>query len=338
MKKSLLTLLIIGCALSVMAQSPSEKKDPYVRYVGKFEGEGNVIQFALKDGDLVLIAPGAPVQKLKFLGENKFQSRVFTDQHFAFSESHGVITEVITGEKPVAYRGKKIDSDGTILSDVMDSLFTHHTSTEHFLLRYSAVDSNVVDSIANDFETNYKKVLHDFRIDNIPRVTVRIYPDLKSFHNGINLPGGADHVLATAFGTDDIRMVSPNNAGPERWMLPYAAPHEFTHCVQLIIDYSPNNPRWLWEGVAQYEAAWFFNPAELDFIKKKEFPHLTDLNNGMEYMLGFAIIEAIKDLWGFNTVIELIQNRGDVKKVLKIDTKEFEEKIFKRIYAKYVGG
>lgn len=119
-------------------------------------------------------------------------------------------------------------------------------------------------------------------------------------------------------------------------MLAHFAPHEFTHCVHLNIDYSPNNPRWLWEGVAQYEAGWFFDPNELDIIRKKEFPPLANLNNGMEYMLGFVIIEAIKELWGFDTVISLIKNRGEIQKVLKIDEKLFEEKVYAHIYGKYI--
>jgi len=203
-------------------------------------------------------------------------------------------------------------------------------------LRYSGVDAVIVDSIALDMEKSYTRILHDFKLEKLPIVTVRIYPDLDSFHKGINFPGAPDQVLATAFGKDDIRMVSPRNAGPERWMFVYAAPHEFTHCVHLNVDYSPNNPTWLWEGVAQYEARWFFDPNELENIKKKDFPSLASLDQGMEYMLGFVVIEAIKDLWGFDAVINLIKNQGDVQKVLNIDQRKFEEKIFERIYSKYV--
>jgi hypothetical protein len=56
----------------------------------------------------------------------------------------------------------------------------------------------------------------------------------------------------------------------------------------------------------------------------------------MEYMLGFALIEAIKDIWGFDAVISLIKNRGDVQKVLSINESQFEEKVFGHIYEKYV--
>jgi len=343
MQRALLIPLITFYVLSVTAQpSPAQSKgktqdpNPHARYVGKYEMNGNVIQFALQNDRLVLVVPGAPIQELEYRGKNKFQSQTFKDQPFVFAEDDGQVVEVSTGEQEGAFKGKKIAGNVELLSVAMDSLLTFHKSTEHFFLRYSGVDAGVVDTIAMDMEKNYSRILHDFKLEKIPLLTVRIYPDLESFHKGINFPGAPDQVLATAFGKNDIRMVSPRNAGPERWMFAYAAPHEFTHCVHLNVDYSPNNPKWLWEGVAQYEAQWFFDPNELENIKKKDFPSLSSLDQGMEYMLGFVVIEAIKDLWGFDAVINLIKNHGDVQKVLKIDQKAFEEKIFARIYSKYV--
>jgi len=342
MLRGLLIPLITFCIVSLnshlsSAQAERKKQDPnpQARYVGKYDMDGNIIQFALQNGRLVLVVPGAPIQELEYVGKNKFQSKVFTDQYFVFEQSNGAVVEVNTGEGG-PFKGKKVSDLGELLSVTMDSLLTVEKSTEHFLLRYNGVDADVADSVAMDMEKNYTRILHDFKLKKIPTVTVRIYPDLESFHKGINFPSASDQVLATAFGKDDIRMVSPKNAGPERWMFAYAAPHEFTHCVHLNIDYSPNNPRWLWEGVAQYEAQWFFDPNELENIKKKEFPSLASLDQGMEYMLGFVVIEAIKDLWGFDTVIGLIKNHGNVQKVLNIDQRKFEEKIFERIYAKYV--
>jgi hypothetical protein len=53
-------------------------------------------------------------------------------------------------------------------------------------------------------------------------------------------------------------------------------------------------------------------------------------------MLGFVIIEAIKDQWGFDTVIELIKKRGDIQTALKTDQQAFEKIIYDRIYEKYI--
>jgi hypothetical protein len=339
MQRTLLSMFIIVYALSLKAQTHSDAKvseknhvNQHGRFVGKYEMEGTVIQFALQNGMLVLIVPGSPIQELKYKAKNEFESATFKDQRFIFTENHGKVIGVITKDQ----RGKKVSDSVEILSQVMDSLLVFRKSTEHFLFLYGANDSVSVSTIAIDMEKNYRRILDDFKLENIPTVNVRIYPDLKSFHNGINFPDASDQVLATAFGKDDIRMVSPKNAWPEGWMLVHFAPHEFTHCVHLNIDYSPNNPRWLWEGIAQYEAGWFFDPKELEFMRKKEFPRLTDLNNGMEYMLGFVLIEAIKDIWGFDAVIRLIKNQGDAQKVLKIEERLFEEKVYGHIYEKYV--
>jgi len=333
MLRSSLIIALIFC--SSFSQAQSRARNQNARFVGKYQLGGTVIQFALINQGLVLIVPGAPVQELKAVGKNKFQSQVFSDQVFTFL-GNGKIDSVISRSTRETLRGVRVSSEVKILSVTMDSLLTASKRTPHFIVRYHPDDSGLIDSIAAGMEKKYDKILHDFSLQGLPFTTVRVYPDLPSFHKGINFPDAPDQVLATAFGKDDIRMVSPRNAGPESWMLAYAAPHEFTHCVHLNIDYSPNNPRWLWEGVAQYEADWFFNPKEIERIRQKNFPTLSALDNGMEYMLGFAVIEAIKDLWGFDTVVGLIKKRGDVKRVLKIDQKTFEERIFQRIYQKYV--
>ncbi len=339
MPSGLFIILMVCCAIILQAQpnSTSEKgKYPHSRFVGKYQMEAAVIQFAIQNDVLVLVVPGAPIQKLKSIGKNRFKSTVFIDQIFAFEEESGKVTGVVSADGSRTVRGEKISDQSELESISMDSILPLRKSTRHFLFLYGPTDSITVDSIAIEMERSYNKILSDFKLKRIPNVAVRIYPDLTSFHKGINWPNAPDQVLATAFGKDDIRMVSPTNAGPERWMLAYVAPHEFTHCVHLNIDYSPNNPRWLWEGVAQYEAGWFFDPNDLEIIRKKQFPSLADLNNGMEYMLGYVIIEAIKELWGFDTVIRLIKNQGDVEKVLKIEGKLFEEKIFGHIHQKYI--
>jgi hypothetical protein len=110
MQQGLLISLITVFVLSLQAQpSPAQAKkksqdpNPHARYVGKYEMNGNVIQFALQNGHLVLAVPGAPIQDLEYIGKNKFQSRVFTDQHFVFEESNGEVVEVNTGEQQGAF-------------------------------------------------------------------------------------------------------------------------------------------------------------------------------------------------------------------------------------------
>jgi hypothetical protein len=218
----------------------------------------------------------------------------------------------------------------------MDSLLTQRKTSPHFVYDYSETDSSTIDSISFYLERSYSKILKDFKQKSLPATKVKIYPDLKTFQLSINSPGAGPQMLATAFGKDEFRMASPSAWGEESNALIKYIPHEFTHCVHLNIDYAPNNPRWLWEGIAMYESDWFMHPGQLEFMKNKDYPSFNELKNGQEYFLGYVIIEAIKEIWGFDTVIQLIKNRGNVMKVLKLSQKEFENQIYDKIHSKYL--
>jgi hypothetical protein len=220
--------------------------------------------------------------------------------------------------------------------DNTDALLTLHKSTAHFKFQYNQADSSGVYRIAGLLEENYDRILHDLSVSKIPVITVRIYPDIISFRKGINFPNAPDFIQATAFGKNDFRIVSPAIANMDTSMYAKGAVHEFTHCVHLNIDYAPNNPRWLWEGLAMLESGWFFDPKEIDIIKNRQFPKLGELGNGMEYMLGYVILEAIRDIWGQKAIIKLIKKRGSVKNVLNLSETDFEKQVFEHIYKKYI--
>ncbi len=293
------------------------------------------MQIAQIDSSLVLIVPGAPPQLLIHVEGNKFKTNTFGDESFTFSEKNGKVEEMISQRTGGSLKLKKISDTPDNLNDT-DSLLPLRKTTDHFSFYYSHVDSGEINALADKLESDYLKIVSDFKIENLPTTVVRIYPDLQSFHKGINFPNAPNNLLATAFGKDDFRMASPKSVGADSSFLYKGMAHEFTHCVHLNIDYSPNNPRWLWEGVAMYEANWFLDPKEISAIRHKKFPHLASLDNGMEYTLGFVIIEAINDIWGFETIIKLIKKKGDSFAVLQIREKEFEKKIFDHIYGKYI--
>jgi hypothetical protein len=334
--KSLLALLLCFSMNLIKAQHYKQNQDKVKpAYTGKYETNGMVVQVALIKKSLVLIVPGAPLQKLIPAGTDRFRSNSLSDEVFLFTRKNGKIETMVSQRPGQSLELKKI-SDTPDDFNKADSLLTLKRSTRHFRFFYSKIDSVSINLIASKLENSYNKILADLKVKEIPVVAVRIYPDLKRFHQGINFPNAPDNILATAFGKDDIRMVSPNSADVDSLMLMNGLTHEFTHCIHLNIDYSPNNPRWLWEGLAMFESDWFFDPQEIDFIKNKNFPPLATLGNGMEYMLGYVIIEAIKDIWGFDTVINLVKKRGNVQAVLNLDNKQFEEKIFQHIYKKYI--
>lgn len=306
------------------------------KYIGKYETNGMVVQVTINNGSLVLVVPGAPLQELIPVAANRFKSDSYDDSFFRFDEREGKVEQMISESPGGSLELKKISVTADPIN-AGDFLLTLKKSTEHFTFLYSETDSISVDHIAVQLERNYHKIINDFKIGKIPVTVVRIYPDMQSFHRGINFPDAPDYVLATAFGKSDFRMPSPNSVAPgDSLTLINFVAHEFTHCVHLNIDYSPNNPRWLWEGVANFESGWFVDPKGIDVVKNKQFPPFAMLINGLEYELGYVIIEAIKDIWGFDAVIDLIRKKGDVPAVLQLTQGQFEERIYAHIYKKYI--
>jgi hypothetical protein len=330
-------LLVIVFSISFLTCTDTESTEGDLsKFAGKYEVNNMVIQIAVVGKKLAMYVPGAPVQELKSAGLNKYKSTSFDDEVFSFVEQNGKVVQMVSDRKKTSTTLKKI-SDSPDNFNQSDSLLTLKKSTAHFSFLYTPVDSLSIEIIAAKLESNYKKITGDFKIDNMPVTTVRIYPDLKSFHHGVNAPDDTPpEFMATAFGKDDFRMTSPHTAGVDSAMLMRGVTHEFTHCVHLNVDYAPNNPRWLWEGVAMYESDWFESPTQVYAIHDNKFPPLNKVVNGIEYMLGFVIIEAIKDQWGFDKVLELIKKRGDVQAVFNIHQQAFEKIIYDRIYEKYI--
>jgi hypothetical protein len=329
-------LLSLAAGVLMLSAHAQPRTIDYSAYAGKYESNGFVIQIVVKDQQLFLAVPGAPLQPLIAVEKNKFKSAAFDDEYFLFVEDNGKITRMIS-------QGKTHSAEFPKTSDIPDDfngddpMLSATRKTEHFLFLYSADDSLNVNIIAGYLEKDYDRILRDFALTSIPVTTVRIYPTGESFHRGINFPNAPPNILATAFGKDDFRMISPRLVNStDRAELPRHVVHEFTHCVHLNISYSPNNPRWLWEGVAMYESGWFVDPKTIDVIRNKQYPAFAALNNGLEYELGYVIIEAIKEIWGFDVVVELIKNKGDVSAVLKIDQKEFEKRVYQYVSERYV--
>jgi hypothetical protein len=334
----LLLILLLSFSIHFLLAQHRKKNigNTFSRYVGKYETNGFVVQVVLNNHALLLVVPGAPLQSMIPVTTNKFKSEVFNDSFFLFIEKEGKIVQMVNQNPGASITLTKV-SDTVDPINPGDSLLTRKKLTDHFSFLYSDMDSISVDLIASRLERSYHKILTDFKMKSIPVTIVRVYPSVKAFHEGINFPDAPPNILATAFGKSDIRMPSPNSVGSgDSLNLINNIAHEFTHCVHLNIDYAPNNPRWLWEGVAMFEADWFINPKEIDVIKNRQFPSLISLSNGLEYELGYVIIEAIKDIWGFDAVIDLIKKRGDVPSVLQLSQEQFEEKIYAHIYKKYV--
>ena len=105
--------------------------------------------------------------------------------------------------------------------------------------------------------------------------------------------------------------------------------HEFAHNVALHLDSNcDNNPTWLWEATAVWEAEELVDPASLPCLTNGNFPTLTELNQrGGDcdiYRVGYTIAEFIVHQWGKADLRALIVSHGDIESLLGLSNEEFE--------------
>jgi hypothetical protein len=91
--------------------------------------------------------------------------------------------------------------------------------------------------------------------------------------------------------------------------------HEFTHCASMRVQANiANNPRWLWETVALYEAGQFVDPMTLPLLNGAAPPTLQQLNsldNTMIYSIGASLGRFIVQTWGADAFRALIRSNGN---------------------------
>jgi hypothetical protein len=203
---------------------------------------------------------------------------------------------------------------------------------------YDELTASSIVEISEELEINYTRILADLQIQSMPEITVKIWSDYNNFLATMENDIGVRYTGATGYiyGMTEIRIIYNNQA-------PSVAVHEFAHLVTMQINSSiPNNPRWLWEAVALYENNEFVNPNTLPYMVSGHYPTLNELNtdynssNHYIYSVGYVLLEYIVQNWGMNGVISLVQNNGNVIKVLGITTQEFESGWYEFLENKYL--
>lgn len=115
------------------------------------------------------------------------------------------------------------------------------------------------DEIADSLNSNYDRIVADLRVTEMPKVRIDIWVSENSsdFYSVMRDRTGQVFAGATGYTPSATEMfMLYNNATP------LVAVHEFAHLVSLKLNPSiGNNPRWLWEAVAQYESNSFTHPS-----------------------------------------------------------------------------
>lgn len=219
--------------------------------------------------------------------------------------------------------------------------FASHGSA-HFTFRYTAMDAASVAATGAAVEAHHARILGDLGLDQIPPVTATLYPDPESFRAAVvplvgNVPSFASGLVS---GPSDIHVLSPNLA--TRWSYPegvVAIVHEFAHCASMRVNPAiANNPRWLWETVALYEAGQIVDPRTLPYMTAHRPPALSDLNrieNTAVYEVGGLIGEFIVETWGRGALRDLVRTDGAVQTVLGVDETAFVSRWFEYVRHRY---
>ena len=81
------------------------------------------------------------------------------------------------------------------------------------------------------------------------------------------------------------------------------------------------------------------NPMELGYMREGKYPSLKKINNdqtvGLKYDLGYFLIEYIVEKWGWESVLKLVEDNGEIKRVLGISEKAFEREFYESLAQKY---
>lgn len=208
-------------------------------------------------------------------------------------------------------------------------------TSPHFTFRHTPLDAGTIAATAAAVEAEYGRITADLGVAQTRRIVVWLHADRGSLQDAVRPFVGAIPAFASGLvtGADAIHILSPNLASA--W--PYAAGvtgivHEFAHCVSMHVNpLIPNNPRWLWESVALYEAAqpvdWRTVPA-MSSAAPPAIEQLDAFDDTLIYQVGYSIGAFIVERWGREGLAALVRANGDTTAVLGLPEDEFVRQWF----------
>ena len=209
--------------------------------------------------------------------------------------------------------------------------------TKHFKIYYTVLDDDSIKDIADSLENCYPKITSQLQSGDLPVVNVHLYKNITELTHAF--PDFPSWAVGQATSDSTIHMISPNDPKQDYPQMIRNLKHEFTHCVSMSINSTiGNNPRWLWEAVALYEANNPWDPHMLPYLVNQKPPTLKELNeysNPRIYEVGYFIAQFIAETHGANALKSLIQNNGNIQDTLKIDDEEFTKQWFAFVKQKF---
>jgi hypothetical protein len=216
-----------------------------------------------------------------------------------------------------------------------------HTSA-HFVFLYTALDAASIGSVAATVEAEYPRVLADLGVSTMPVVDVTFHADHAALQAAVGPLVGPIPSFASGLVTSptQIHMISPN--APTSVPFDRAVTnlvHELAHCVSLQVDPAfANEPRWLWEAVALYEARQAVDLRSVPYMAAHQppsFAALQAVSDTRVYDVGYSIAEFVVERFGAPALPALIAAHGDTAAVLGVPLPDFESEWFAFVRARY---
>ncbi len=192
------------------------------------------------------------------------------------------------------------------------------TETEHFTIKYSPADADMVPMVAEAAEDAYVPVITAMGSAPKGKTLIVIYHDKAELRKAFGWSG--DESAMGAYWGGAIQLLSPHawmKDGQSTKDFIHSGPmvHEFTH---LVFDYMTNGnyPRWFTEGLAQYveykvnHYEWITPDNKLDRKLytteelEQDFDHLP--NQSLAYRESLAAVRYIAEVHGENTLQQVI--------------------------------
>lgn len=201
--------------------------------------------------------------------------------------------------------------------------------TAHFEVLAERAPADLLDVVSAQLEANYARVTSDLQVQDLATTSVWVWQDSDSFYADMGTRGPV-YYGATGYVPNrrTVSILATPAARPTE--VARSAVHEFAHIVSMAVNASiANNPRWLWETVAQYESGSFVDPTTIDYMRTGRYPSIADLDaawnvSGEVYQVGYVLGEYLVARWGQDGLVRLIRLNGDVPAALGVGIGELE--------------
>lgn len=206
-----------------------------------------------------------------------------------------------------------------------DNTLSLKKESDHFKFYSTDKDKEVLNKLEKSLEDNYERISKDLGVKLERKVNVNIYPDIKSFHDGIGMSDAEDWLVGLAR-NGEMLMVSPLNPGSVHTYdsLMKVIVHEYAHI--LVGEITNETYTYLNEGIAVVESNQFDETmkAYLKYaIKLNKLPSIDDMekkysNLEQPYITSGGFVEFLVNNYGYDKVTKIIAEPKSLENVTEV--------------------